>query len=95
MFDVKYRLVEIEEFNGEHNPLHDDLLGKACYPAYFKPGEHGWMFCEIVEFSDPFPHRIRTSVVRDVTVDRGGGFTVTTENSRMVFREIHEEEARA
>lgn len=38
MYNKKYRLEKIEEFNG-HNYIYDDMEGNVCYLAYFKEGE--------------------------------------------------------
>ena len=82
MYNKKYRLEKIEEFN-KHNPIYEDAEGSTCYPAYFNVGEEGWFLCE---YDDWFVsmHRIRTSVVQSVEYleDR---IILTTQNTRFTF----------
>lgn len=41
MYNKKYILEKIEEFNG-HNPIYEGVEGRIAYPAYFNVGERGW-----------------------------------------------------
>lgn len=91
MYSKKYRIVEIEEFNG-HNPIYENAKGCVCYPAYLKVGERGWLLYE-VQLEDEFmayPHRLRTSVIKDVQSRRDNSIVVTTENTRLVLKVIVE-----
>lgn len=84
MYSKKYKLEKIEEFN-EHNPIYDDIeLGSICYLAYLKPGERGWFLWEDAYWYSR-PHRIHTSVIKDVKYTRGNQVIVTTQNTRFVF----------
>lgn len=95
MFNTKYRIENIEELT-KSNPMHADIIGKICYPVYFATGKRGLFLAEIDEYPTPpfYPynlHRIFTSYVKDVVATRDGGFTVTTENSKYIFKAIMEE----
>ena len=82
MYSKKYILEKIEEFNGP-NPMYEDMEGVICYPAYFRPGERGWFLYE-QKYGSAFPHRVHTSVIKDIEyVD--GGIIVTTQNTRFTF----------
>lgn len=86
MHNKKYRLEQLEEFNG-HNPLYDNVrLGCICYLAYLMIGERGWFMYETGDPYDP-PHRIHTSTIYDVKY-RGELVVVTTHNTRFTFREV-------
>jgi hypothetical protein len=83
MYNIKYYLSEIKEFN-RPNPLYLDMIGCTCYLAYFNVGERGLFLYERLD--DPrFPHRIHTSEVKDVTYTRGNQVIVTTQNTRFTF----------
>lgn len=86
MYNKKYRLVDIEEFN-RPNPLYLEMRGCVCYPVYFNVGERGWF---LYECDDPYdyPHRIHTTTVKDVQYTRGNTIIVTTENTRFTFELI-------
>ena len=88
MYDKKYRLEKIEEFN-HHNPIYDNIEDAACYLAYFKVGERGWfLWLEDFGFKE-FAHRIHTSLVQSVEyID--DMVVVGTENTKLTFREIKE-----
>lgn len=84
MYNKKYTLEKIEEFN-EHNPIYDEIkLGDICYPAYLKPGEQGWFLWESSDSFDS-PHRIHTSTIKNVEYTRGNQIIVTTLNTRFIF----------
>ena len=88
MYNKKYRLTNIDEFNHK-NPIYTNILGSICYLAYLNPGERGWFLAQY----DPddwrvmFPHRIHTSIVKDVEYD-DNRVILTTENTRFVFELI-------
>lgn len=91
MFSTRYRIEDIEEFS-KSNLMHDAIRGKICYPAYFKVGERG-MFLVDTE-KEPIIYRydrIITSPVKEVVTTRDGGFTVTTKNSKYIFKALMEE----
>lgn len=86
MYNKKYRIEKIEEF-GKHNPLYDDIDGNVCYLAYFNVGERGWFLYEADDVIS-IPHRIHTSIVKDVKYDRGNQMIVTTQNTQFTFSPI-------
>lgn len=89
-YNKKYTLDKIEEFNG-HNPIYDEIeLGSICYLAYLKSGERGWFLWESGDPFDP-PHRIHTSVIKDVEYTRGNQVIVTTQNTSFVFTVVKED----
>ena len=82
MYNKKYVLKKIEEF-GRHNTIYDDMEGHICYLAYLNPGESGWFLHESGFWCD-YPHRVHTSIVKDVEcVDNQ--VIVTTQNTRLTF----------
>lgn len=90
MYDKKYILEKIEEFN-RHNHIYDDMQGSVCYLAYFNVGERGWFLQETVECL-PFGyftsvHRIHTSTVENVEY-LDDGVVVETRNTRLTFKLI-------
>lgn len=88
MYNKKYKLEKIEEFNG-HNPVYEDMEGSTCYLAYLNVGEHGLFLYERNDWlCGPFAHRVRTSVVKDVQYTRGNQIIVTTNNTRLTFTVI-------
>ena len=92
MYSKKYRLEEVEEFNG-NNPIYEDAKGCICYPAYLKVGERGWLLCETDHYSGAYPHRLHTSVIQDVAYTKDfkvSSIIVTTENTRLVFKLVEE-----
>lgn len=91
MYSKKYCLEEVEEFNG-HNPIYEDAKGCICYPAYLKTGERGWLLCETDHYSGAVPHRLHTSVIKDVDYIIGAelGIVVRTENTILRFKEVVE-----
>ena len=91
MYSTKYRIVKIEEFN-RHNPIYDDVEGHICYPAYLNVGERGWFLHEDPDDLFGYPHRIHTSIVKDVTYTRGNQIVVTTQNTRFTFEVISRRE---
>ena len=86
MYNKKYRLVEIEEFN-KYNPVHDNIRGKICYLAYLNEGERGWFLYETDDVFDPI-HRIHTSTVKEVQYARCGEIIVFTRNTKYVFQVV-------
>ena len=89
MYNKKYILEKIEEFNG-HNEIYTDMQGSVCYLAYFNVGERGW-FLQETDFD--LVHRICTSVVKSVTYYQNIEFSfdyivVETNNTKLIFREI-------
>lgn len=82
MHSKKYKLVKIEELR-RHNPLYDGIEGRACYLAYLKVGERGWILYQKNDYD--WPHRIHTSIVKDVNYTRGNQVIVTTQNTRFTF----------
>ena len=85
MYNKKYRLVDIEEFN-RPNHIYLEMRGCICYPAYFNVGERGWFLYESEDYD--YPHRVHTSMVRDVQYTRGNQIIVTTQNTRFTFEPI-------
>lgn len=86
MYNKKYILEKIEEFNG-HNHIYDDMEGRICHPAYFNVGERGWFLWIEDGWFDGFAHRIHTSTVKDVKyVD--DTIIVETQNTKFVFRVV-------
>lgn len=87
MYNIKYRLEKIEEFNG-HSPIYDDAKGSICYPAYFNIGERGWFLYIEDNGWHEYAHRIHTSVIKDVVYTRGNQIIVTTQNTKFTFTAI-------
>ena len=83
MYSKKYNLEKIEEF-GRHNHAYDDMKGCVCYPVYFNVGERGWFLYETNEQYASWPHRVNTSVVKDV-IYRDNQIIVTTQNTQFTF----------
>lgn len=88
VYSKKYFVEKIEEF-GDHNPIYEDVEGSICYPAYLKVGKRAWLLFDTGELFEP-PHRVHTSVVKDVEYTRGNQIIVTTQNTRLVFTLINE-----
>lgn len=86
MYDKKYCLEKIEEFN-KHNPIYEDAEGTTCYPAYLKVGKRGWFLCD---YGDWFGcHRVHTSVIENVEyLDER--IIVKTQNTRLTFKLIND-----
>lgn len=83
MYNKKYCLEKIEEFNG-HNPIYDGVEGRITYPAYFNIGERGWFLWINDGWIKEFAHRIHTSVVKNVEyID--DKIIVETQNTRFTF----------
>ena len=82
MYNKKYRLEKIEEFN-KHNPIYDDIMGKICYPAYFNIGERGWFL--YIEDGLFIAHRLHTSVIENV-IYANDGIVVVTQNTKFAFK---------
>ena len=87
MYNKKYRLEKIEEFD-KHNPIYEDAEGKTCYLAYFNVGERGWFLCDYEDWFGNV-HRIHTSVVKDVMYTRGNQVIVITQNTKFTFTLIN------
>lgn len=83
MYNKKYRIDKIEEFNG-HNPIYDGVEGRIAYPAYLNIGERGWFLYEEDEYGF-WVHRIHTSVIKDIEYTRGNQIIVTTQNTKFTF----------
>ena len=91
MFSTKYRIESVEELTTS-NPMHEQIRGKICYPAYFAVGERGMMLVDMEDAPSFWNiHRIFTTKVQKVTNTRDGGFAVTTKNSIYVFLPVMEE----
>lgn len=90
MYNKKYKLENIEEFNG-HNYIYDEIEeGAICYPAYFNVGERGWFLYIENRSWHEFAHRIHTSVIDSVDyLDDDNTIIVTTQNTRFTFRLIN------
>ena len=84
MYNKKYILEKIEEFNG-YNPIYFGVEGRIAYPAYFNVGERGWFLFIEDCYGYELAHRIHTSIVQDVKYTRGNQIIVTTENTRFTF----------
>ena len=82
MYNKKYRLDKVEEFN-RHNPIYDDAEGCTCYLAYLNVGERGWFLYEENDWFST-PHRIHTSIVKDVEYN-DNQVVVETQNTRLTF----------
>lgn len=87
MYNIKYRLEKIEEFNG-HNPIYDNIEGRVCYPAYLNVGERGWFLYIEDNGWHEYAHRIHTSVIKDVVSTRCNQIIVTTQNTKFTFTAI-------
>lgn len=87
MYNKKYRIEKIEEFN-KHNPVYDGVEGATCYLAYLNVGERGWFL--YIEDSGwyEYAHRIHTSVIKSVEYFYDG-IVVETQNTRFTFRLIN------
>lgn len=86
MYSKKYKLESVEEFN-RHNHLYDDILGSTCYLAYLKVGERGWILYEDEGRYSP-PHRVHTSIIKEINYTRDNRVVVTTMNTRFTFAVI-------
>lgn len=84
MYNKKYRLDKIEEFN-RHNPIYDDVEGSTCYLAYLNIGERGYFLYEDEWFGKA--HRIHTSIIKNV-VYTDNQVIVETMNTGFVFTVI-------
>lgn len=87
MYSKKYILEKIEEFNN-HNPIYDDMQGCVCYLAYLNVGERGWFLYEQNDWFST-PHRIRTSVIKNVEYICNNQVVVTTQNTKFIFTLIN------
>ena len=84
MYNKKYRLDEIEEL-GKQNPIYEDMKGKICYLAYLSIGERGYFLYEDNDDWFDVPHRIQTSIIKDVEyVD--SQVVVVTQNTKYMFK---------
>ena len=88
MYNKKYILEKIEEFNGR-NPIYDDAEGQLAYPAYLNVGERGWFLWIESDWRKDFAHRIHTSVIKSVEY-LDDEIIVITQNTKFVFRLINE-----
>ena len=84
MYDKKFRLVEIDA--KKYNPMHEEILNKVCYPAYFVVGERGWFLCVVNEWPGG-THRVHTSLVDNILY-ADNQIIVVTENTKYVFEVI-------
>ena len=84
MYNKKYRIEKIEEFN-HHNPIYEGVEGRIAYPAYLNVGERGWfLWIEDWLFKE-FAHRIHTSIIESVKyID--DVIIVETQNTKFTFR---------
>lgn len=88
MYNRKYIIEKIEEFNG-HNSIYDGVEGRIAYPAYFNVGERGWFLWIEDGWFKEFAHRIHTSVIQNVIyVNDGETIVVLTQNTRFTFKEV-------
>ena len=89
MYSKKYRLIKVEHF-GWHNPTYDNKLGCICYPAYLRIGERGWLLCEYKAEDEwmAYPHRLHTSIIKNVEYDRGCRIIVETEHTRLTLKAV-------
>lgn len=90
MYNRKYIIENIEEFNG-HNPIYDGVEGRIAYPAYFNVGERGWFLWIEDGWFKEFAHRIHTSVIQNVEYFENMQYEddyiiVETKNTRFLFR---------
>lgn len=89
MYNRKYRLEKIEEFN-KHNPIYEGVEGALCYLAYLNVGERGWfLYIEDMIWHE-LAHRIHTSIVKKVDYN-DNQVIVTTENTKFTFTLINED----
>ena len=86
MYNKKYRLEKIEEFNG-CNPMYENMEGAVCYLAYLNVGERGWFLWEANDWITC--HRIHTSIIQDIEYTRGNQIIVTTQNTKFTFTLIN------
>lgn len=86
MYNKKYRLEKIEEFN-RHNFIYDNVEGSTCFLAYFNVGERGWFLQETENYGFVSAHRIHTSKVNSVEYLEDQ-VVVETQNTRFTFRLI-------
>ena len=86
MYNKKYILENIEEFN-RHNSIYDGIIkGAICYPAYFNVGERGW-FLYIEDYGwREHAHRVHTSIIESIEY-LSDVIIVTTQNTRFTFKE--------
>lgn len=88
MYNKKYILEKIEEFNG-HNSIYDGVEGRVAYPAYFNVGERGWFLWIEDGWFYELAHRIHTSIIQDVEYTRGNQIIVKTQNTKFTFTLIN------
>lgn len=86
MYDKKYRLDKIEEFN-RHNPMYDDAEGKVCYLAYLYVGRRGLFLWQDNDHDYKIPHRVSTSVIENVEYADNKVIAIT-KNTKLTFVEI-------
>ena len=86
MYNKKYILNKVEEFT-YRNPVHTKMEGALCYLAYFNVKERGLFLYVQPDWYDLTPHRVQTSLVKEVQYidDR---VIVTTQNTRYTFKAI-------
>ena len=89
MYNKKYRLEKIEQFN-RPNHIYLEMEGRLGYLVYFNVGERGWFLYETGDAFDDIPHRVHTTIVKDVKYTRGNQVIVTTQNTRYTFVVISE-----
>ena len=84
MYNKKYIIEKIEEFNG-HNKIYDGVEGKTCYPAYLNVGERGWLLYVENFGVYEYGHKIHTSIVKSIiyTDDK---IILETMNTRITFK---------
>ena len=66
------------------NPLHQEIVGRLCWLDILELGKFGWF---TVEMDDGCPHRICTSIIKNISVtDDINDITLTTNNSVYTFK---------
>lgn len=81
-----YNIANIETKSGELRSIHKDVLWRNCFLYFDCTGgyEIAWLICD-VEY-DPWKlHRLRTSIVEEVTLDSDGYVTIQTMNTKYVL----------
>jgi hypothetical protein len=96
-YDRKYICTSVQ--STYDNPLHDEVMGSVCYPAYIKKGERAWILYQYAD--EKYPHRLHTSTVSDSFMEEildesgkvvtGYRLTVQTENTEYIFETSYKE----
>ena len=88
MYNKKYILEKIEQFH-RPNPIYLEMEGRLCYLVYFNVKERGWFLYVNDDTFDYTPHRVHTSIVKDVQY-LDNQVIVTTQNTRFTFKLLGE-----